>query len=119
MLLEQINIEINNKLSKASSFTIERFYVPEGVRGIKLLIQAPQEYVNLVLLYDSAYNLRTEMTSFSQGREIRIHELEYLTSPDAKSGIIPSGEWILAFEFKESEVNFDARCLVEVSTDGF
>lgn len=116
VLLDQLNIIINSKVNKSSSFTIERFYVPEDTSGIKLLIQVPDQYVNLALLYDSAYNLRAEITHFNGGREIRIHEQDYLTSKDAKSGIVPSGEWILAFEFNDSKGNIDARCLVEVST---
>ncbi|XJS10213.1 hypothetical protein ACF3NG_08745 [Aerococcaceae bacterium WGS1372] len=115
MLLDKMNIQINNKLSKAASFTIERFFVPEDTAGIKLNLQVPSDYINFVLLYDSAYNLRAEITQFQGGREIRVHELDYLTSPGAKKGVIPSGEWILAFEFNEYEINESINCIVEVS----
>lgn len=114
MLLRQMNIHINNNQSKLASFMIERFYVPMNIQEIKLHIQASSKFIHLVLLYDSAYNLRLEVKDIQAHREISIHELDYLTSPHAKSGKIHEGEWIMAFEFNKEQLLSNANCLVQV-----
>lgn len=115
MLLSQMNIQLHNKQSKPTSFMIERFYVPLNIQEIKLHIQASSDFIQLVLLYDSAYNLRLESKQIHAKCEIRIHELDYLTSPNAKSGKIHDGEWIMAFEFNPDHLLTSANGTVQIN----
>lgn len=120
VLLNRFNIDVSNrKYAKSSFFMIERFNVPKEMSGILLSISIPYEYVKLVLVYDSCYNLRAEATLFHEGRVVRIHQKEIYTGSDAKHGQIHEGEWIIAFKLdKAIELDdLDEACIIEVHGD--
>ena len=120
VLLNRFNIDVSNrKYAKSSFFMIERFNVPKEMSGILLSISIPYEYVKLVLVYDSCYNLRAEATQLHEGRVVRIHQKEIYTSSDAKHGRIHEGEWIIAFKLdKAIELDdLDEACIIEVHGD--
>lgn len=117
VLLDKINIDITRRdYTKSSSFIIERFVVPDNLEGVLLSINMTYDHINLVLVYDSCYNLRAETTQMHEERLIKIHEKELNTSSDAKHGLIPEGEWIIAFEIDSSKDLPESKpiCTVEV-----
>ncbi|TLQ41852.1 hypothetical protein FEZ33_04005 [Ruoffia tabacinasalis] len=118
VLLEKLIIDISQKkFAKASSFIIERFVVPENQDGLMLSFQMAYDYINLILVYDSNYNLRAETTQIHERRVIKIHEQDLYTSNEAKAGLIPEGEWIIAFEINNEELpDVESLCMIEVTS---
>lgn len=81
-----------------------------------LSFQMAYDYINLILVYDSNYNLRVETTQIHERRVIKIHEKDRYTSNEAKAGLIPEGEWIIAFEINNEELpDVDSLCTIEVT----
>lgn len=119
VLLDEIKIDITRReFAKTSSFIIERFVVPQKLDGLLLSITTPYDNINLVLVYDSRYNLRVETSQIYEERIIKIHEKELYTSSGAKFGQIPEGEWIIAFEVDDSKglPGTKLQCTVEVKS---
>lgn len=115
LVLEEKKITIPEKSHvKSSSFIIERINIPEDLIHLNINITVPENYIKLVLIYDSNYNLRAEISNIHRKKEINIHEDEALTSIGAKPGPIPAGEWIIAFEAEpQSEVS-SRTCILTV-----
>lgn len=103
---------------RESSFVIERFSVPECMRDIQLSVQCSSHQINLMLVYDSQYNLRAEIDRIKDINKLRISIQDIETTIGAKSGPIPAGEWLLAIEIqaKGLEENSEGnQCLFMVT----
>lgn len=99
VLLEDRKVTIKqNPYAKASSFIIERVEIPAELSAIAVNLRVPKNMVKLVLIYDSHYNLRAEISNINSPTEIMIAKDRAHTSLGAKSGSLPDGEWIIAFE---------------------
>ncbi|AXY26440.1 hypothetical protein CL176_10790 [Suicoccus acidiformans] len=100
MLIKRQDVAIKPKDDSTSNFLIERFIVPGNLDGLTLNISLPegQCVIALILIYDCEYMLRAEYQDVEANRKFVIHEDERISSINTRSGPIPEGEWIIAFE---------------------
>lgn len=102
MQLQQKKIEIGTSQLRAASFLIERFEVPADLSSLVIKLAVPEYPIDVLLVYDSAFNLRAEFRSICNKTRFVISQDEMLTSKGAKHGRIHSGEWIIAIQLDES-----------------
>lgn len=108
VLLHEKNITIPpSQYAKASSFVIDRVEVPADLTSLRLTFSLPQDMVKLLLIYDSHYNLRAEINDIDYQADVRISTESKHTSLGAKSGPLPDGEWIIAFEIDHKQETED------------
>lgn len=101
MQLSERKIEIVARDSTASSFIIEHFEVPKQLSSLMFRLDVPDHPIDIVLIYDSQYNLRAELSGVSAKKRFVISEDEMIASRGTKVGQIPSGEWMMALQIAD------------------
>ncbi|MGO4929349.1 hypothetical protein ACTQ5J_12230 [Fundicoccus sp. Sow4_F4] len=115
MQLSEKEIEIDAHESAATSFIIERFEVPDLLSSLMFRLDVPEHPIDIVLIYDSQYNLRAELTGITAKKRFIISEDEMLASSGTKVGAIAVGEWIMALQIagKPHDKNWACRYSIE------
>ena len=115
MQLSEKEIEIIAHKSAATSFVIERFEVPDQLSSLMFRLDVPEHPIDIVLIYDSHYNLRAELTGITAKKRFIISEDEMIASSGTKKGAIPAGEWIMALQIagKPQDKNWACRYSIE------
>ena len=99
MIIQKDLIRITNKGGhKPKQFMIERFNVPEELKGLKIHLNLPEDGVKCVFVYDQVDELRAEYDSVNDKEIVRIYESEEESSLKAVAGPIHQGEWMIALE---------------------
>lgn len=117
MQLQQKQIEIEMTQLQTASFLIERFEAPAGLSSLVIKVAVPEYPIDVLLVYDSAFNLRAEFRSICHKTRFVISQDEMLTSKGAKHGRIHSGEWLIAIQLDSSLIQNTWHC--QYSIEGY
>ncbi|MCR8969762.1 hypothetical protein [Facklamia sp. 7083-14-GEN3] len=103
MQLISKRLRIKDYEDPAASFIIERIEVPATIGHLVFEFNTFQQgyEIDSIMAYDSQYNLRIDIQNVCQGRRIILSIDEIESSSGTRSGILPSGEWILVFKLAD------------------
>lgn len=110
MQLMQKHIQVNTTPLQPASFLIERFDVPEGLTSLVFKLEVPEYPVEVLLVYDSVFNLRAEYRNICSKTRFVISQEDMLSSKGTKYGPIYQGEWIVAIQFHQSDMKQSWYC---------
>lgn len=110
MQLMQKQIQVNTTPLQPASFLIERFEVPAELTSLVFKLEVPEFPIEVMLVYDSMFNLRAEYRDMCSKTRFVISQEEMLSSEGTKCGHIHQGEWIIALQLAHPNMGKPWHC---------